>query len=913
MLAPAPALALLLAATPAAAPPVSPGAAPPAARGRAELDVRTFSLPNGLTVILAPDHRLPQVVVDTWFHVGSKDEVAGRTGFAHLFEHLMFMGTKRVPGNGFDVLMESGGGANNASTSEDRTNYFSFGPAKLLPTLLWLDADRFQALNDAMTQEKLDLQRGVVRNERTPYGRAELVIPEAMFPPSHPYHHTVIGSHEDLEAATLGDVKGFFATHYVPGNATLVVAGDFEPEKVRPMIEELFGAVAVRPVPAPPRPPPARLESEVRRIVVDEVELPKLVLAWHAPAAYAPGTAELDLLSDVLAEGPSSRLDRRLVQELRIAESVTAYLEPRVLGSVFRVEVTGTPGADLERVQRETLAVLAELQAKGPTEAELRRVKAQAEVHHLRTREDLLQRADKLNEYRFFFGEADAFARDLARYTGATAAGLRDAARGLGAGRLALRVLPAGEQAGKIPDTRPPDLAPRPFDAPAPEVFRLANGVEVRVVPRPGTGLFAGHVLTAGGARAVPAEKAGLAPLLAELLVSGAGGKSAPEFADAVRSLGASIEARATRSFLDVSVTGLAGKLAPTLDLLADAVLRPNLAPDDYEREAALAVARVEARADEPRQVAPLVAAAALYGRDDPRGRPVDGYVKTVRSITLGDVRALAPRLLDPRGAVIVLAGDVDAGQVRKLLEARFGGWRAQGSAPPPPPEPITSAPGPRLVLVDRPGAPQTVIYAARPAATVAEPARAVRDVVNVALGGSFTSRLNQNLREKHGYSYGARSAFATDGTQTSFIATASVQTEVTGPALVELRRELDGLASGGVEGPEAAKARETARHRMVEEIKTTDGLADALASTVIEGRPADALRREAAALAEVDTARAAAEARGGPYRWDGLTVVLVGDRKAILPQLEKAGFPQPALADVEGAPVASGVPAAVR
>jgi zinc protease len=904
------ALALLLAA-PAAPPPARAPA--PSRATPAPLDVRTFTLPNGLAVILAPDHRLPQVVVNTWVQVGSKDEAPGRTGFAHLFEHLMFMGTARAPGNAFDAIMESGGGANNASTSEDRTNYFSWGPSALLPTLLWLDADRFQSLADAMTKEKVDLQRGVVRNERrqsyenTPYGRAELVLPEALYPESHPYHHPVIGSHADLEAATLEDVKGFFRSHYVPGNATLVVAGDFDPDAVRPLVERLFGAIATRAAPAPPVAAPARLEREVRRVVADEVELPRLVLAWHAPPAYAPGTAELELLAGVLGAGPSSRLDRRLVQELRLAESVAVVLEPRLLGSMFRIEVTGTPGADLERVKRETLATLSALAARGPTDAELRRVKAEAEVRSLETREHLQQRADKLNEYRFFLGEADGFDRDLARFTRATGAGLRDAARALGEGRLDLRVLPARGARGEIPPQRPADLPARAYLPPAPERFRLSSGVEVRVVREAGTGLFAAHLLVPGGARAVPAEKAGLAPVLARLLVSGGGGRSAPEFADAVRTLGAEIEAQATRGFLDLGVKGLAAKLGPTLDLFADALLRPNLAPDDFEREAALALARVEARADEPRLVAPLVAAAALYGPGDPRGRPVEGYARTLKTLSLADVKTAAVRLLDPRGAVLVVAGDVDPVALRAKLEALLGAWRPRGDPLPPPAAPLGSAPGGRILLVDRPGAPQTVMLVARPVGTADEAARAVREVVNVALGGSFTSRLNQNLREKHGYTYGARSAYATEAGQSTFVATAAVQTEVTGAALGELRRELDGLARGGLDAAETRKAVETARHQLVLDVQTTAGLAERLAAAVLEGRPPDALRAEAAALGTVDAARASADARGGTYGFGGLTVVLVGDRAAVTSQLQQAGLPAPILADPEGAPLADG------
>jgi len=894
--------AILLALATAAA----PATAGPAAA--AKLDVRIFTLPNGLTVVLHPDHRLPQAVVNTWFGVGSRDEAPGRTGFAHLFEHLMFMGTKRVPGNAFDVTMETGGGSNNASTSEDRTNYYSVGPSSLLPTLLWLDADRFATLDEAMTREKVDLQRDVVRNERRqsyenrPYGAAELVVNEAMYPEGHPYHHNVIGSHADLQAASLDDVKGFFQAHYVPANATLVVAGDFDPQVVRPLVESMYGAIPARPRPARARAEPPALAGEVRRVVVDKVELPRLDLVWHAPPAYAPGTAELDLLAELLYEGPSSRLDRRLVQELRVASEVHAELEERSLGSLFRVQVTGVPGADLDLVKRETLGILADLARNGPTTAEVARVKAQTETRFRAGKEQLLVRADKMNEYLVNWGEPDAFDRDLARFATATPAGIRAAAARLGEGRLDLRVLPASGPPPAIPDQRPADLPAGKFDPPAPEVTRLSNGVEVRVVRSARSGLFAGHVLVPGGERIVPAGQAGVAPVVARLLLSGAGGKSAPAWADAIRTLGASVEAQATGTALDLQFVGLAAKAGPTLDLVADAILRPNLSQADLEREIDLARARVDARPDEPRALAALASAGALYGDADYRGRPVDGYVGTLAAVKPDDVRALAARLLDPRGAIIVVAGDVEPAAVRGLLEARFGRWTPRGPARPPDPAPITSAPGGRWFLVDRPGAPQTVIRVARPVPPAEDAARSVRLAVNAALGGTFTSRLNLNLREKNGYSYGIFSRIVEEGPQSAFLVQTSVQTEVTGPALVELRKELDGVASG-LSDAEVAKARESLRYDLMDGIQTTSGLADLLAEAARNRRPPDALRREAAALASMDTASASAVAKGGVFGFGGMTVVLVGDRKAIEPQLAKAGLPAPVLLDVEGRP----------
>ena len=302
----------------------------------------------------------------------------------------MFMGTKRVPGNQFDMIMEGGGGANNASTSEDRTNYFSWGPSSQLPTLMWLDADRLEGLGKAMTQEKLDKQRSIVRNERRqyvenrPYGKAGLIIPDALYPEGHPYHHSVIGSHEDLEAATLKDVKDFFATYYVPGNASLVVAGDFDREQVKKLIADTFGVVAAQPLPQHLTAEPVTLEREVRRMATDKVRFPRLYLVWHSPRAYDTGDAELDLVAPILSDGRSGRLFKRLVLDEHLAQDVVVYQSSRELISEFHIEATAAEGSDLERIKRVVLEELERFKKDGPTEAELARVKAAAEADFLR-------------------------------------------------------------------------------------------------------------------------------------------------------------------------------------------------------------------------------------------------------------------------------------------------------------------------------------------------------------------------------------------------------------------------------------------------------------------------------------------------------------------------------------------------
>ena len=409
-----------------------------------EIQHEQYELDNGLTVILHPDSSLPQVVVNLWYGVGSKDEVAGRSGFAHLFEHLMFMGTTRLPDSGFDDLMEAHGGWNNAWTSEDATDYYDVGPSNLLSTLLWMEADRMDGLASAMTQEKLDLQREVVRNERrqtsedAPYGEVWLVMPEMMYPAGHPYAHTVIGSHEDLQAATLEDVVGFFDTWYVPGNASLVVAGDFDPAEVRPLIEGLFGSLPA--AAAPERPVFEAPEVPVTTLVelTDSVQIPMSVLLWHTPAAMAAGDAELDLVSSILAGGRSSRLYTRLVHEEGLALEVDAAQYSQQLTSLFVIEFKPSETGSLEGIEAIIAEEIARLAAEGPTEIELTRARNQLEVGFLQGLESLQRRASRLNRYHAITGNPGYLQADLDRYRGATAAGVQAAAARLSPERMGL-------------------------------------------------------------------------------------------------------------------------------------------------------------------------------------------------------------------------------------------------------------------------------------------------------------------------------------------------------------------------------------------------------------------------------------------------------------------------------------------
>ncbi len=412
-------------------------------------------LPNGLTVVLHEDHTIPTVVVNIGYWTGSRMEQPKRTGFAHLFEHLMFMGTRRAPTKAFDGWMEAAGGWNNAWTSEDRTDYYDVGPPTALDLLIWLEADRLRDLGPLMTLEKLNAQRDVVRNERrqttenTPYGKVELRIPELLYPDGHPYHHPVIGSHEDLEAATVDDVKQFFATWYDPANAALVVAGDFDPKVVLEKVQKAFGSIPSRGKPKDPGAPGfdsnvTTLVSVVRETLHDDVELPKLVMAWQSPKHFAAGDAELDLLSTVLASGKASRLYQALVYEQKVAQSVEATQQSGVLGSRFVVGVIARPGISLDKVEAAVDKELAKVRADRVTDDELSRAKNGYESGFVRGLEGVRQRASILSSYEAELGDPGFVQKDLDRYRKATTDGLKEiATRTLDPGkRIILRVLP---------------------------------------------------------------------------------------------------------------------------------------------------------------------------------------------------------------------------------------------------------------------------------------------------------------------------------------------------------------------------------------------------------------------------------------------------------------------------------------
>ncbi|MEK6643267.1 MAG: pitrilysin family protein [Planctomycetota bacterium] len=874
-----------------------------------EVKVEKYQLSNGMTVILHEDHSLPVACINTWFYVGSKDESPGRSGFAHLFEHLMFMGTRRVAGNAFDVLMERGGGSNNASTAQDRTNYYSTGPASLLPTLLWLDADRLEDLGKEMNQEKLDKQREVVRNERRqtsemrPYGKADLKITELMFPPGHPYHIEVIGTHEDLQSATVRDVKDFFASYYLPNNASLVVAGDFDPNEIKPLIEKVFGTLPRGPEPMHRKAESVKL-NEVRRVTyTDAVQFGRTTLVYHSPASFGAGDAEMDLAAAVLATGKSSRLYERLVYRDKIATEVSVNQQSMYLGSLFQIEVTAKPGVSLDQIEKTTDEVLAEFIEKGPTKEELERQKTRIEFMAVAGLQSVLAKADSLNRYQFYFNEPNSFKRDLDRYRNATPEAVRDWSRKTltPEARLIMRVLPEDKSTPSPRDKQPELIAEKPFAPPAPEVFKLSNGLEVRHWERRELPLVNLLLHLPDGAGQDDAAQAGLSVLAAGMIDEGAGNRGALEFSNELNLLGATMMTSIDQEAGRIGLSVLRRNFDAALALYSDAVIRPRFEEKEWDRVKTLHLQALKQAEDRPGAVAARVGMRTFFGDAHPYGRPTEGTLETVKGLCLAAIKGRYAQLFNPAGSILFIAGDLTAAEAKASLEKALGSWKGTGQSAKHEKKDMPAPTGEmRVVLVDKPQAVQTVIRFYAPAPTYRTPERIQLGCLNTILGGSFTSRLNQNLREKNGYTYGARSGFTLRSHTGYFTASADVQAEHTGAALQEFLKEFDKIRAGDISAEEAEKSRKTNRVDLVEAFQGLGGLLAVAEEREQNGLPFTSLGDDLSAISKVAEADLNQLSRAA-IPLEKAVLVLVGDKRLIAEQVKDLPLPTPYEVTVTG------------
>ena len=884
------------------------------------LKVDQYTLSNGLTVFLVEDHSLPLVAVNINYMVGSKNEKPGRTGFAHLFEHMMFQGSKHYNDDFFKPLQDIGG-AVNGGTNTDRTRYWELVPAGYLERALWLEADRMGFLLDAMTQDRLANQISVVQNERRqnyenrPYGTVNEKMLAVMYPPNHPYNWPTIGSIADLQAATLDDVKEFFRTYYTPNNASLCVAGDFDPKVAKELIEKHFGAI-------PPGPPVSRIEAwtpqlsgEISLAIEDRVQLPRTYIAWPTVPIYSADDAALDAFSIILGGGKTSRLYQQLVYQQQIAQDAVAYHGSSQLTGTMQILLTPRPGNDPASVEKAALAVLAEALEKGITAEELDRVKSSITADAVRAMQNIGGFggiSDKINEYYHYIGKADLFRWDLQRYLDLTPERVNAVARRvLGDRRVTARVSPMPAVAPSTSpvatavsrDAMPGRGVESAFSLPPRQRFKLANGLEVVLVEWNKLPLLSLDLIVRGGTAADPANRPGLAALTAALLQEGAGGLTSTQIAEKLEALGAQVDVAATQDAILAQLSTLKGRLDESLTLYTDIVTRPDFPNDELERQRKRRIVQLTQLADQPQYLAQVAMVRTLFG-DHPYGHTAMGDKASLTAVTLDDVKGYWKSTFTPANATLLVVGDITRAELEKRLAGNLGGWKG-GSAPKLALKPA-AAPGARTIyVVDKPGAAQSVIAVGLPGVARATEDYATLQVLNTVLGGQFVSRLNLNLREDKGYTYGARSFFNYAAVPGGFTATAPVQTKVTAAALKEIVTELEGVSGAKpVTDTELAYAIGTITNGYARRFETPEQIVRELVDGALYALPDSNLEAYPKQVAAVNGAAVAA-AGTKHIRPDRAVIVIVGDQAAIEKDLAALNLGPIVALDKEGRPVA--------
>jgi zinc protease len=939
----------------------SPAPPSPAPRAEPKIEYQGFELANGLKVYVIEDPKAPLVYEVLWFKVGSKDEVVHRTGFAHLFEHLMFKGSAHVPDGMLDQLLEEAGGWSNAFTSSDMTVYQNVAGSNFLEQMLWLEADRMAGLLDTFDQAKLDNQRDVVLNERRqsyenqPYGMSELILQESLWPKNHGYHWSTIGYPEDLKAAQVGDVASFFKTYYVPNNATMVIAGDVKVAEVKRLVEKYFGwmpraAVPKRPV--YPTPPP--ITREIVRRATDDVQVPRVYLAWRGAKAYSADEPALDLAMTILGEGKSSRLYKRLVYDAKIAQDVDAEHGGEELAGTATIEVTAKPGVDGKRLIAEISDEVKKLAGKAPDALALERAKSSYESSFLTEMESTLQRAITLAGYDAQANDPSFFAKDLARYravtaeqvraaaakylkanmrvvltiapgkkleekarpgaAAATAAGSKQAAAATSAATSSAASSAALFATSKIADwskAPAPTAEPR-FAPPRAKQRKLSNGMRLLVVENRKLPIVGMTLLVPGaGAAADPQDRLGLASFTADLLDEGAGDLSALAIAEEQDRLGADFEVFADTDAAAVAMRTLSKTLDPSIELLAKVLSQPRFDDKDVERVRGDRMTALEQRRDRPREVANLLLSGRLYGARSPYGHPVAGFAGDLRATTAADVRAFYGERWDPSKMTLVVAGDVDEQALWAKLEKTLGAWKA-GAVPAGgrrvPPRPVTPATKPvtqlhasRLLVTDRPGAAQSDVRIGIIGPDRKDPRFFAFEVLRTTLGDGFTSRLTQRLREQLGITYNARATMDWRIARGPFAIGTALVTDATGVGITETLGILRELATREVPAAELEKSKQNLIRALPSELETNLATSGALATLVHLGLPLDWYEHYADGVRQVTAAQVRAAAALLPA--SSMVVAVVGDLAKIRAALDQLGLGAPVLHDAYGLP----------
>jgi len=880
-----------------------------------DIPFEKFVLDNGLTLIVHEDHKAPIVAVNVWYHVGSKNEKPGKTGFAHLFEHLMFNGSENFDDDYFQALERVGATDLNGTTNEDRTNYFQNVPSTALDVALWMESDRMGHLLGAITQEKLDEQRGVVQNEKRqgedrPYGKVFNILTENSYPAGHPYSWTVIGSMADLDAASVEDVHEWFEAYYGAANATLVVAGDVEATDVHARVQRYFGSIPAGPPLTRPEVWVAKRTEEKRLVHYDRVPQARLYMAWNVPEWGSVEADQLELITDLLGGGKTSRLHKRLVFEDQTCTDVTVGNYVGELGSVFYLWVTAQPGGDLAQIETVLREELGQFLQEGPDKRELQRVQTQHVAGALRGSERIGGfggKSDLLAESQVYGGTPDFYRTRLQRVRSATASQLqRTATAWLSDGAIVLEVHPSPEYSvsdAAVDRSAVPvvDSYPAP-DFPELQEARLSNNLRVLLAERHAMPTVELRLLIDAGYAADQFGAPGTAKLTFDMLDEGTKKRTSLQISEQLSLLGAILSSGSNLDISTVSLSALTANLDASLELFADVVLNPSFPQDQFDRLRQLQLAAIQREKATPVEMALRVFPGLLYGDDHAYGLPFrgSGSEASVSALVREDLQAFHSTWIRPNNATLVVVGDITMDGVTRVLEKHLAKWKV-GDAPAKNIAAVVHRSTPEVYLIDRPGSEQSIIFAAH----VAPPKSDARDLainsMNDILGGKFTARINMNLREDKGWAYGAYSMLFDARGQRPFLVYAPVQTDKTAESMAEILLELTGITQDTPPtAEELAKVKDSGTLTLPGRWETGGAVAGSVAQMVRFGLPSDYWQTYAEAVRGLSVADVSAAARDvvlpGRLVW-----VIVGDRTQIEAPIRALGFGEVQLLDAEG------------
>jgi len=871
------------------------------------------TLSNGLDVILHQDHTIPVVAVNVWYHVGSKDEEIGRTGFAHLFEHVMFEGSKHHNSSHFEPLQKAGANLN-GSTTPDRTNYWEDVPTNYLDLALWLESDRMGFLMDALDQQRLDIQRDVVKNERRqsyenrPYGMAHGRLQEALYPMPHPYNWMTIGSQEDLDAATLDDIKNFFNRFYSPTNASLAIAGDIDMGEALEMVNHYFGDLPPgESVPRRVRHDSGlvgRIELEMR----DKVTLPRTYIAWPTPPEGDADDAPLEIYQAIMSDGQTSRLHKSLVYEKQIAQSAHMRYHSSEIAGQAVLQVTAAEGHELAEVEAAAEAEMARFLREPPTDEEMTRVKNRIEASHFRSLARIGGfggRADQLNHFSVFSKNPELINTSLDKYMSVTREDvMRVAESVLGDNQVRLRVLPEptlSPATVTIDRTVMPTPKSEPvFNPPTPSSTTLSNGMGISVIEQRGLPIVAFGVLMDAGASRDPENLPGLAGFTAQMLPEGTNSKTSQEIAQAFEFIGSRISADGRREYTLLSAETLTKHFPTALELTADLLLNPNFPDHEVERVRREHLTELRRGKDEPNAVAEQLMAGLVFNRNSGYGHSLSGTESSIGALTRNDMMSQFKRDYSPANANLIVVGDVSIDEVVKRAESVFGSWKGEdpspnGQAAAMPPNGVAT-----IYLVDRPGAPQSVIRALHTTIPRLHPDYLGLTLMNYAFGGQFSARLNQNLRQEKGYSYGYQSHVQWYRGPSLMLAGGSVQTEVTKESVFETLKEFNEVrGSRPISQEELDDAKASVLRSFPANFERPGAIMGQVLQMIQFGLPNDYLQQVRSSVESVtldDVHRITQEL----IRPDQLKILVVGDRQQIENGLRELDIPTVIL-DVDG------------